>query len=621
MKMRKSTRTFMKFIALVVVVLMLIPIFLLWSSQLGHPFNVWEGDGDINLQEKGNNVKSFAAVAPVDPDVLSDTGNHIDYSKMPRRDWHDYKQIQADAQRHGPGEQGKPYILSPEEKQRERQDFSKHGFNKHISDVISIDRAIPDIRDPRCKTLKYFSKLPNASIIIPFHNEALTILQRTVHSILNRSPPELLHEIILVDDFSDHEECKTPLEDYMARHPKVRIIRATKREGLIRTRLLGASRARGQVLIFLDSHCECNVNWLPPLLERIALNRGCIACPMIDVIGNSDFHYETQAGDAMRGAFDWELYYKRIPINEAEQKRRGHPSEPFMSPIMAGGLFAVDRLYFSEIGGYDAGLEIWGGEQYDLSFKVWMCGGIMEDVPCSRVGHIYRKFSPYSFPSGPGSTNANLMRVVEVWMDEYKEYFYQRRPHLRGQKFGDISAQLELKKRLNCKSFKWYLTEIAPDILKYYPPVEPPPYAWGEVKNVGRDLCLDGAGGRDGSRVKVRRCKTDNTSPNSDQYFQMTWHVDLRPGRSKNCLDVAGSSPGTFITFYPCHGQKGNQHFVYYQDSGLMYHPVSNKCMDARQDGEDVAMSICNKQESTQQWHFKNYNATLLRDIQTYRLR
>lgn len=128
---------------------------------------------------------------------------------------------------------------------------SRYNINVTNSDLQSLDRAVPDVRPPICRHFAYdVDSLPVASVIIPFYNEALTMLLRTVHSILNRSPDRLLAEIILVDDCSTDEHLKEPLDAYLRLLPKVTVIRNRRRVGLIVSRMTGARAARGPVLVF-----------------------------------------------------------------------------------------------------------------------------------------------------------------------------------------------------------------------------------------------------------------------------------------------------------------------------------------------------------------------------------
>jgi polypeptide N-acetylgalactosaminyltransferase len=157
------------------------------------------------------------------------------------------------------------------------------------------------------------------------------------------------------------------------------VLRTGKRSGLIRARLIGAAAVKGQVITFLDAHCEvsareknqcnnvilmmffqCTEGWLEPLLSRIALDRKTVVCPIIDVISDETFEYVT-ASDQTWGGFNWKLNFRWYRVPSREMKRRNNDrTAPLRTPTMAGGLFSIDKDYFYEIGSYDEGMDIWG---------------------------------------------------------------------------------------------------------------------------------------------------------------------------------------------------------------------------------------------------------------------
>ncbi|XP_031565849.1 uncharacterized protein LOC116301000 [Actinia tenebrosa] len=482
--------------------------------------------------------------------------------------------------RSGPGEGGEPVETKPAEESKKQEAYSEYGFNQLVSDRISLERSIKDTRHDECKKRKYPVDLPKASVVIVFHNEGWSTLLRTVHTVLLRSPAHLLQEIVMVDDFSSKEHLKKKLEDYTTKLGKIKIVRTTERVGLIKARVIGADNSIGEIIIFLDAHCEANKGWLPPLLERIALDPHTAVCPTIDFIDHNTFQYKPM-DPYIRGTFNWRFDYKERSLTPEMMARRKDATQPVKSPVMAGGLFGINRLYFKELGQYDPGMYIWGGEQYEISFKLWQCGGQLENIPCSRVGHVYRHHVPYTYPKHD-ATLVNFRRVAEVWMDEYKEWLYDRRPDLKSVDPGDISDRIALRNRLKCKSFRWYLENVANDTVKTaYEPLR----ANGAIRNPASNLCIDSMGRRSGN-VGLQACHGQQ----GNQAFQYTYIKEFR--FDETCFDVHDYVSGAKVDLFPCHEMKGNQEFEYTKDKKIR-HLTSGMCLSAAGHNDYPVMETC----------------------------
>uniref|UniRef100_A0A671Q1K5 Glycosyltransferase 2-like domain-containing protein n=1 Tax=Sinocyclocheilus anshuiensis TaxID=1608454 RepID=A0A671Q1K5_9TELE len=99
----------------------------------------------------------------------------------------------------GLGQGGAAATLGEDSRESEGR-YEEYGYNAQLSDRISLDRNIPDYRPKKCKQLTYSDDLPQISVVFIFVNEALSVILRSVHSVVNHTPAHLLKEIILVDD-------------------------------------------------------------------------------------------------------------------------------------------------------------------------------------------------------------------------------------------------------------------------------------------------------------------------------------------------------------------------------------------------------------------------------------
>lgn len=524
------------------------------------------------------------------------------------------------------GSNGRPVYLPGYPQDRMRALFSINRFNLVVSDKISVDRKLPDARKVACRKIAYnIDNLPNTSVIIVFHNEAWSTLARTVHSILNTAPKHLLAEIILVDDASNRTFLGKSLEYYMnnlssIRGVNIKVIRSSNRVGLIRSRLLGVEKSKGKVLTFIDAHCEATHGWLEPLLEQVRLDRRVAACPIIDIINEDTFAF-TRSFELHLGAINWGLNFRWYPISRRElvasngyYKLEGKTKvtelvHPFQSPVMAGGLFSIDREYFNEIGKYDPNLDIWGGENIELSLRLWQCGGQVKIVPCSHVAHIFRKSSPYTFRPGREVADilyTNLARVAEVWMDDWRFFFYALNPIVNRtlNKVGkdkaliNIDDRKKLRSDLKCQNFEWFLDNVWPE--HFFPK---PDRFFGKLRQDVTGRCLQRPTVRIGSgQAAVGAIEVDNCSKHliSQQLFVFDSKNGFLKTDENICLD-SGSDPMPTrqVILAPC-SESVRQKWTHTNESTFV-HEKSGLCLDSPRPNR-VELKSCDPTNASLKW-------------------
>ncbi|XP_055496989.1 polypeptide N-acetylgalactosaminyltransferase 16 [Leucoraja erinacea] len=470
--------------------------------------------------------------------------------------------------------------------------YGHHAFNQQESEKLASDRVIRDTRHYRCSSLHYNEDLPPTSVIVTFHNEARSTLLRTVKSILNRSPSKLIQEIILVDDYSsDPDDC-----ELLTKIPKVRCLRNTKREGLIRSRVKGADAATADVLTFLDSHCEVNKDWLQPLLQRVKEDHTRVLSPIIDVISLDTFAYLAASAD-LRGGFDWSLHFKWEQMSIEQKMARSDPTQSIRTPVIAGGIFVINKSWFNHLGKYDTQMDIWGGENFELSFRVWMCGGSLEIVPCSRVGHVFRKRHPYDFPEGNALTYIrNTKRTVEVWMDDYKTYYYDARPSAVGKAYGNVADRQELRRRLQCKSFQWYLANIYPELRI----PEKEVFEMVVIRQNGKCLEQQTPYRMDNTIVKLGHCSDTLDAIPSDQEWILSGPLIKQ---NDKCVVITNFSIDSQVVLEQCRQGDGRQKWKL--RGSAIQHLVTGACLDSqavKSEPYRVGTAPCQPKLHSQQW-------------------
>jgi len=215
------------------------------------------------------------------------------------------------------------------------------------------------------------------SIVIPAHNEGENLVD-TVHCVLENSAcPDF--EIVVVDDASTDGSSER-LSTLFGDDPRVSIVRA-EGVGVANARNLGADRASGKILIFLDGHCYTPPDWIDGLIEPLEDKRVGMVGPAVATMSQ---------GSEVRGlGMTW-----RNRSLEAEWLPQSE-NTAYPVPLLGGACQAVRKEDFEKLGNYDSGMTRFGSEDLEICLRYWLMGYEVLVQPRTVIYHLFRQTHPY----------------------------------------------------------------------------------------------------------------------------------------------------------------------------------------------------------------------------------